>query len=306
MTDMPPSLTADPLTLVQAWTAARRRLEAAGIEGPVIDARLMLEVAANASRTDIVTDPYRLLTPDQAQTLDDFLTRREAREPVSHILGRKGFWTIDLKVTSDVLTPRPDTEVIVDYVLKTLSPSLPLHMLDLGVGSGAILLAILSERMLATGVGVDISLAALEVARENAALLGLSERAHFLHADWTQGQPDAHYDVVVSNPPYIATDVIATLEPEVRVFEPHLALDGGKDGLDAYRKLATEILRVLKPGGLFALEIGFDQSRPVEALMRHAGAKGVRTLKDLSNKHRVVIGTKNLAKNVLGKAASIV
>jgi release factor glutamine methyltransferase len=295
----------DGLTLVQAWTAARRRLEAAGIEGPVIDARLMLEVAANATRADIVTDPYRVLTPDQIQTLDSFLTRRAAREPVSHILGRKGFWTIELKVTPDVLTPRPDTEVIVDYVLKTLTPDLPVHMLDLGVGSGAILLAILSERVMATGLGVDISSPALEVARENAALMGLTDRAQFLHADWAQGQPDDRYDLVVSNPPYIATGVIATLEPEVRAHEPHLALDGGKDGLDAYRKLASEILRVLKPGGLFAIEIGYDQSRPVEALMRHAGAKGVRTLKDLANRNRVVTGTKNLEKNLLGKAASI-
>jgi release factor glutamine methyltransferase len=300
-TDLPP----DGLTLVQAWTAARRRLEAAGIEGPVIDARLMLEVAANATRADIVTDPYRVLTPDQIQTLDSFLTRRAAREPVSHILGRKGFWTIELKVTPDVLTPRPDTEVIVDYVLKTLTPDLPVHMLDLGVGSGAILLAILSERVMATGLGVDISSPALEVARENAALMGLTDRAQFLHADWAQGQPDDRYDLVVSNPPYIATGVIATLEPEVRAHEPHLALDGGKDGLDAYRKLASEILRVLKPGGLFAIEIGYDQSRPVEALMRHAGAKGVRTLKDLANRNRVVTGTKNLEKNLLGKAASI-
>jgi release factor glutamine methyltransferase len=295
----------DGLTLVQAWTAARRRLEAAGIEGPVIDARLMLEVAANATRADIVTDPYRVLTPDQIQTLDSFLTRRAAREPVSHILGRKGFWTIELKVTPDVLTPRPDTEVIVDYVLKTLTPDLPVHMLDLGVGSGAILLAILSERVMATGLGVDISSPALEVARENAALMGLTDRAQFLHADWAQGQPDDRYDLVVSNPPYIATGVIATLEPEVRAHEPHLALDGGKDGLDAYRKLASEIVRVLKPGGLFAIEIGYDQSRPVEALMRHAGAKGVRTLKDLANRNRVVTGTKNLEKNLLGKAASI-
>jgi release factor glutamine methyltransferase len=305
MTIADTALPTDGLTLVQAWAAARRRLEAAGIEGPVIDARLMLEVAAQATRSDIVTDPYRVLTPDQVQTLDSFLNRRAAREPVSHILGRKGFWTLELKVTPDVLTPRPDTEVIVDYVLKTLTPDLPLHMLDLGVGSGAILLAILSERVMATGLGVDISTSALEVARENAALLGLGERAHFLHADWAQGQPDGHYDLVVSNPPYIATGVIATLEPAVREHEPHLALDGGNDGLDAYRTLASEIMRVLKPGGLFAIEIGYDQSRPVEALMRHAGAKGVRTLKDLANRNRVVTGTKNLEKNLLGKAPSI-
>jgi release factor glutamine methyltransferase len=291
----------DGLTLVQAWTAARRRLVAAGIDSPVIDARLMLEAAAQASRTDIVMDPYRVLTQAQADRLDSFLTRREAREPVSHILGRKGFYTIELKVTPDVLTPRPDTEVVVDMAVKMTSADKPFRMLDLGVGSGAILLAVLSEKPLATGVGVDISLAALEVARENAALLKLTDRATFLHANWTEGQPDGAYDLVVSNPPYIATEVIATLDPEVRDYEPMLALDGGRDGLDAYRLLASEILRVLKPDGWFAIEIGHDQAFSVEALMRQAGAFNVRTIKDLANRDRVVTGVKN----VLGKTAAI-
>ena len=289
------------LTLVQAWTAARRRLVAAGVDSPVIDARLMLEAAAQASRTDIVMDPYRVLTQAQADTLDSFLARREAREPVSHILGRKGFYTIELKVTPDVLTPRPDTEVVVDMAVKMTAADKPFRMLDLGVGSGAILLAVLSEKPLATGVGVDISTAALEVARENAALLKLTDRATFLHANWTEGQADAAYDLVVSNPPYIATEVIATLEPEVRDHEPMLALDGGRDGLDAYRLLASEILRVLKPDGWFAIEIGHDQAFSVEALMREAGAFNVRTIKDLANRDRVVTGVKN----VLGKTAAI-
>jgi release factor glutamine methyltransferase len=285
------------VTLVQAWTGARRRLEAAGVDSPVIDARLLLQGAAEASRTDIITDPHRMLTPSQAEALEAYVARREAREPVSHILGRKGFWTIELKITPDVLTPRPDTEVVVDFVLKSFGDDAPLHILDLGVGSGAILLAVLAERPKATGIGLDISPAALEIARENVALLGLEERVVLAESDWAQGQPDEAFDVVVSNPPYIASEVIASLAPEVRDHEPHLALDGGPDGLDAYRILGPEVLRVLKPGGLFAVEIGYDQSAAVEGLMRDAGALGVRTLKDLADKDRVVIG----AKKPLGK-----
>ncbi len=279
-------------SLVQAWTRARRRLEAAGVEGPVIDARLLLEAAAGASRTDILTDPHRKLSAEQLSTLDGYLERRAAREPVSHILGRKGFWTIELKVTPDVLTPRPDTEALVGGISKALPEGQAADILDLGVGSGAILLAILTERPLAHGVGVDISLQALEVARENAALLKLDDRAVFLHAQWAQDQPDDAFDVVVSNPPYIRTGDIAGLEPEVAEREPRLALDGGPDGLDAYRTLAPQILRVLKPGGLFALEIGHDQGQAVRTLMTQAGGEAIDVAGDLGGRDRAVFGRK--------------
>ena len=278
------------VTLVQAWTQARRRLEEAGIEGPVIDARLLLEAATGASRTDIVTDPYRPLSPAEAETLEGYLQRRIAREPVSHILGRKGFWTVELKVTRDVLTPRPDTETLVNAVLKSLPAEQPMRILDLGVGSGAILLALLAERPLWSGVGVDISEPALEVARENAALLKLDDRAVFVHGLWAEGQPDQAFDAVVSNPPYIPTADIDGLDPEVSVHEPRLALDGGIDGLDAYRVLAPQVMRVLKPGGVFALEIGHDQGHAVEALMNQAKAGFCRVVSDLGQRDRVVIG----------------
>lgn len=280
-------------TLVQAWTAARRRLEAAGVDSPVIDARLLLEAAADATRTDIITDPHRQLTPDQAGRLQDYVERRAAREPVSHILGRKGFWKIMLSVTPDVLTPRPDSETIIDHVLKTTPEHAPLRILDLGVGSGALILALLAERPLARGLGVDVSEEALAVARENAARLGLSGRCAFMRTDWTAGLDDAAFDIVVSNPPYIATEVIETLEPEVRAYEPRLALDGGADGLDAYRRLAPEILRVLRPQGRFAVEIGYDQRQAVEALFVQAGARNVITLRDLGDQDRVVTGSKS-------------
>jgi release factor glutamine methyltransferase len=280
------------LTLVKAWTAAKERLKDVQIDQPAIDARLLLEVAADVTRTDIITDPYRVLTDAQMATLDDFLERRAAREPVSHIIGRKGFWKILLQVNKNVLTPRPETEVVVDEVLKAFPEQMPFHMLDLGVGSGTILLAVLAERPAAKGLGIDVSEEALAVARENAANLGLDGRAALLRGDWTAGLGDDGFDLVVSNPPYIATHVIETLEPEVRDHEPRLALDGGPDGLAAYRLLAGEILRVLKPAGMFAVEIGYDQSQAVEALFREAGAENVRTIKDLSVNDRVVTGSK--------------
>ncbi|MDQ0464469.1 release factor glutamine methyltransferase [Caulobacter ginsengisoli] len=280
-------------TLVQAWKSSRAKLEAAGVDQPVIDARLMLEAAAGVSRMDILTDPQRALTDEQQATLDSYLDRRAKREPISHILGRKGFWKIMITVTPQVLTPRADTETVVETVLSQFPEAMKFTMLDLGVGSGAILLAILAERPAAKGLGVDISEEALAVARENAANLDLAGRVSLLRGDWTAGLHDAQFDLVTANPPYIPSQDIETLDPEVRDHEPRLALDGGPDGLDAYRILAPEILRVLKPGGLFVVEIGFDQSLAVEALFKAAGAHDVKTKKDLSDRHRVVTGFKN-------------
>ncbi|HYE44596.1 MAG TPA: peptide chain release factor N(5)-glutamine methyltransferase [Caulobacter sp.] len=279
--------------LVTAWKTAQSALKAAGIDQPSIDARLMLEAATGASRMDILTDPYRAVTPEQQAVLDDYVGQRLRRRPISHILGRKGFWKIMLSVTPDVLTPRPDTEAILDVVLPAFPEGMAFSMLDLGVGSGAILLAILAERPAAKGLGIDSSSEALAVARENAANLDLNDRAAFLRGDWTAGLGDDQFDLVVSNPPYIRSAEIDTLEPEVRDHEPRLALDGGPDGLDAYRILAPEILRVLRPGGLFAVEIGHDQSAPVETLFREAGASRLRTVQDLATRDRVVTGFKN-------------
>lgn len=283
---------AAPETLLSAWTAARNSLKAAGVDSPVIDARLLLEAATGAGHADIVSDPYRPLTPEQSATLAGYVARRERREPVARILGRKGFWKIMLAVSPHVLIPRPDTETVLDVVLPLFTEGQPFQMLDLGVGSGALLLAILAERPAAKGLGVDVSEEALATARDNAANLGLAGRAAFLRGDWTAGLPDEGFDLVVANPPYIPTEDIEGLDPEVRDHEPRLALDGGADGLDAYRQLAPEILRVLKPGAPFAVEIGYDQSAAVEDLFRAAGALDVATAKDLARRDRVVHGRK--------------
>lgn len=258
----------------------------------MIDARLLLEAAAGATRAEIIADPHRALTSAQADTLDGYLARREGREPISHILGVKGFWKIMLRVTPDVLTPRPDTETILDVVLPEFTAERRFSVLDLGVGSGAILLALLTERPGATGLGVDVSAEALAVARENAANLGLASRIALLRGDWTSGLETDSFDLVVSNPPYVASDDLAALAPEVRDHEPRLALDGGPDGLTAYRALAPQILRVLRPGGLFAVEIGAGQRAAVEDLFVKAEGQGVRIVHDLAGRDRVVTGSK--------------
>lgn len=275
-------------TLLTVWKAAQARLKEGRIDSPAIDARLLLEAAAGASRTDILTDPYRAVADDQRQAYEAMVERRLRREPVSRILGKKGFWKIMLNVTPDVLSPRPDTETLLDVALLAFAPHEAFSVIDLGTGSGAILLALLSERTAATGVGSDISSEALAVARENAANLDLNGRATFLRTEWAAGFGDHSFDLVVSNPPYIPTDHIAGLDPEVRDHDPHLALDGGPDGLQAYRDLAPEVMRILKPGGVFAVEIGWDQGPQVKALFEAAGFADVKVVKDLADRDRVV------------------
>lgn len=275
-------------TLLAAWKAAQARLKSGRIDSPAIDARVLLEAAAEVTRTDILTDPYRAMSGEQLARYDGFIERRLRREPVSRIVGRKGFWKIMLSVTPDVLSPRPDTETILDVALLAFQPHQAFEMIDLGTGSGAILLATLAERMGARGLGTDISSEALAVARENAANLDLNDRAAFLRTEWAAGLEDHSFDLVVSNPPYIPTHDIPGLDPEVRDHDPHLALDGGLDGLQAYRDLAPEVRRILRPGGVFAVEIGWDQGAAVKSLFEAAGFDQVKVVKDLGDRDRVV------------------
>ncbi len=276
-------------TLVSLWTDVRRRLEAAGVDTPVLDARMLLEAGAGVSRLEIVSDPRREMSAAQVEAVQTLAARREAREPISHILGRKGFWTHEFAVTPDVLTPRPETEMLVDVALEFLPPEKPALVLDLGVGSGAILLSILSERPDVVGVGVDVSDAALTVARANAAALGLSERIEWRNTPWGEGLEGA-FDLIVSNPPYIPSGDIEGLAPEVSRHEPRLALDGGPDGLDAYRTLLPRVRTLLAPGGRFALEVGQGQAQAVWALSDQAGLTPLETRADIAGLDRVVIG----------------
>lgn len=276
-------------TLVSLWTDVRRRLEAAGVETPVFDARLLLEAGAGVSRLDIVTDPRRAVTDDQVAAVDVLVRRREAREPVGHIIGRRHFWTLDLFVSPAVLIPRPETELLVETALQNIAPEASARILDLGVGSGAILLAVLAERVNATGVGVDISGGALAVARANADALGVVDRVELKHGGWDVAL-DGAFDLVLSNPPYIPTNDIDALAPEVARFEPRLALDGGLDGLNAYRAIVARLPHLLRPGGVFALEVGKGQAEAVMALAEAQGLSAEPPRRDLAGIPRVIWG----------------
>jgi len=279
------------MTLVSLWTDVRRRLEAAGVDTPVLDARMLVEAGAGVSRLDIVTDPRRELSSAQIAGVEALAQRRIAREPISHILGRKAFWTLEFAVTPDVLTPRPETELLVEAALEFLAPEKPALVLDIGVGSGALLLSVLSERPHAIGVGVDVSDAALAISHANAEALNLSNRVEWRNASWGEGL-EGGFDLILSNPPYIASAEIADLSPEVSRHEPRLALDGGADGLDAYRALGPRMASLLAPGGRFAVEVGRGQAAAVWALFDQAGLAPEDVRADLAGVERVVTGRK--------------
>jgi release factor glutamine methyltransferase len=251
---------------------------------------MLIEAATGVRRIDILTDPYRPLSDDAAARADALIARRAAREPVSQIVGYRDFRLHRFAVTPDVLTPRPETELLVEAALENIPREVPRRVLDLGIGSGAILLSILAERPLAEGVGVDISESALAVARENAQALAVADRAAFFISDWGEALAAEGFDLVVSNPPYVRTGALSLLAPEVAQYEPVAALDGGPDGLDAYRRVLPAIARLLKPGGAFALELGQGQAEAVWAHADDAGLKPDAVREDLASIPRVLVG----------------
>lgn len=273
-------------TLLKAATA---RLAAAGIEDAREDARALLRHALGLDAAGMIARGVAApLSEEEAARFEALIIRREAREPLSQIIGSVGFWTLDLLVTREVLTPRSDTETLVRAALARITDrSAPLKILDVATGSGAIALALLSELPNARAIATDISAAALEIAKANAARNQLSGRIAFLETGWADGI-EGPFDLLVANPPYIAPEVIATLEPEVRDFEPLLALDGGKGGLAPYPHLLNEARRLLNPGGHAFLEIGHDQGAPALELARAAGFRRARILADLAGHDRVL------------------
>lgn len=269
---------------------AEARLRDAGIDTPDLDARYLLEHALGLIRTDFVANSERIVSETDVARALALIDRRVAREPVGRILGHREFWTIDLALNPDTLEPRPDTETVVEAVLKaTLDRNASLHLLDLGTGTGCILLALLAELPNARGLGVDLSPLAVEAAVGNAERNGLSDRARFQAGDWGSGLKD-RFDIVVSNPPYIPSAEIATLEPEVREHDPRRALDGGPDGLAPYRLIAAQLPRLLVPGGLVAVEVGQGQAADVARLLVAQGIQGVLSLRDLGGIERCVRG----------------
>ncbi len=270
-----------------ALRAIAARLAQAGIAEARQEAGFLLRAAAGLSGVDLISAPEAPLG-DAAARVAMFVARRAAGEPLSRIEGQRSFWGLELAVTPDVLDPRGDTETLVEAALAAFPHDRALRVVDFGVGSGAILAALLSEWPNARGVGVDASAAAAATARANLAALGL--RAEVVVGRWGQGLTGP-FDVIVSNPPYIPSAEIAGLDREVRNHDPALALDGGPDGLDAYRALAPDIARLLAPDGRFFLEIGQGQGDDVAAIL--AGARLVvdERRRDLGGVERVLAGS---------------
>lgn len=267
------------------------RLAAAGIEDSAREASWLLRRAASLSASALMTAPDAPLGA-LAERVEAFARRRELGEPLSRIEGRRAFWSHEFAVTPDVLDPRADTETLVSAALEALAArrGQALRVLDFGVGSGAVLAALLSEWPNATGLGVDVSAAAAAVARDNLDALGLGARAQTRVGRWGEGIAGG-FDVIVSNPPYIPSGEIAGLDREVREHDPLLALDGGPDGLDAYRALGPEIARLLAPGGRFLLEIGAGQGDDVVALLASVGLTVTDRRRDLGGIERVIGGS---------------
>lgn len=285
-------------TLGDCLADARRRLAAAGIDTAAIDARLLIEAATGASRLDLLAATDRPVAPDTVARLDDWVGRRAAGEPVGRILGIASFYGLDFALGPDTLEPRSDTEVLVEVALGAVrSGRLPgvspdgegLHLLDLGTGTGAIAVALLAKLAQAHGLATDLSSGALEVAKGNASRHGVGDRLDFAMGDFFAAVSGS-FNLIVSNPPYIASSVIAGLDREVRLHDPMLALDGGPDGLDAYRTILDGIREHLIPGGLIAVEIGWDQGKAVSGLFEAAGLSDIQVHRDLGDRDRVISG----------------
>ena len=270
---------------VLQWTAGYFRDR--GIEGGRLDAELLLSDTLKLDRVGLYLNYDRPLSAGELEAFRAGVGRRAKREPLQYIRGQAEFWSLPFAVTPAVLIPRPDTEVLVEEALKRASG--PCRILDVGTGSGAIAIALAHELPEAQVEGVDLSPAALAVARGNAERNGVAERLTLQAGDLRQ-LSGAGYDLVVSNPPYIPSSDLAGLMPEVRQFEPLLALDGGGDGLDAYRALATQALGLLRPGGWLLLEVGIDQAAAVGELLRRAGLLEIFTRADYAGVERVVGG----------------
>ena len=283
------------LRVAELYKQTKDELCSAGVPEAEENARLLLEEFYGIKRSDLLADPDKTVD----ETNNGFrraLERRKDREPIQHILGKTSFMGLEFKITPDVLIPRPDTEILVEEVLRNLSDGS--RILDLCTGSGCILISLLKYSNAAEGVGTDISSAALEVAGENAESI-LGSQAEFLCGDLFEplkgmDPKDSKFDIIVSNPPYIKTDVIKTLEPEVKDHEPMIALDGLDNGLYFYEKIIPEAPKYLAPGGMLFFEIGYDQSEAVSGLMKKEGYVDVNVVKDYADLDRVVYGTKSV------------
>lgn len=275
----------------EARRALTRAFGDTGIATPRLDARVLLMAACGLSHASLIRAANERVTPAQAERLEALAARRLAGEPVSRILGTREFWGLEFALSPETLDPRPDTETLVQAVLDAVRPRArePMRLLDLGTGTGCILVALLHELPFAFGIGTDISHAALATARDNARRNGVSARAGFVQSDWLAGV-DGRFDVVVANPPYVAGAEIASLSSEVRCHDPIAALDGGMDGLTAYRAIVPDLTSVLAPGGVAAFEVGAGQAHAVAQMVLASDAEAVvQPVPDLAGIMRVVV-----------------
>jgi release factor glutamine methyltransferase len=270
---------------------AAARLAGAGISESRREARLILALALGVEPSMVLGYPERPLERAAAARFEALVGRREAREPFSRLACERGFWTLELALSPETLDPRPDSETLIRAVLDRFPHrESPLRVLDLGTGSGCLLLALLSEYPKATGIGVDRLSGAVETARRNAAAASLAARACFLVGHWAAAV-DTAVDVILSNPPYIPSDLIERLAPEVARYEPREALDGGADGLGAYRELAPELRRLLRAGGSAFIELGAGQAADVAAIMAQQGLSLAEVGRDLAGIERCAVLT---------------
>jgi release factor glutamine methyltransferase len=266
-----------------------KALAQAGFDEPWRRARRFVGAALELSATEVFAHPERVLNPAHQRRLAAMLPRVLAHEPLSRILGTREFWRLEFALSADTLDPRPESETVVEAVLRRLTDrAAPYRFLDLGTGTGCLLLALLSEFPRASGVGIDIAPGAVRTARRNAERLGLGARAGFVVGNWTQAA-SGRFNAIVANPPYVPSAAIADLPPEVRDHDPQRALDGGADGLSAYRAIAAELTGLLLPGGIVAVEIGLGQCRAVAAILAGAGLVPESVRRDLAGIDRCVV-----------------
>ena len=266
-----------------------RILEDAGFKEAKSDAMLLIEYVTGADRNELFLHGDAEVTEDMEKAFLEAVDKRLTHMPVQHITGSQNFMGLDFKVSDKVLCPRQDTEILVEEVMRTGLDSM--DILDMCTGSGCIILSLLRYSHACRGVGVDISEEALEIARQNADMLGLE--AEFVRSDLFEELGEEQYDIIVSNPPYIRSDVIDTLMPEVKDHEPHIALDGDKDGLAFYRRICDEGYDRLRSGGMMFFEIGYDQADDVAKIMEEKGFDHIEIVKDYGGNDRVAYGVKN-------------
>jgi len=299
----PETATSLPHTLGGLHAHARRRLAALGLEEAALEARLIVEHVTGTDRTQALSHPERVVPTDILAALETALARRARGEPVHRIIGRRDFHGVTLTLSPETLDPRPDTEALVDLVLPGLREIAArkgeCRILDLGTGTGAIALALLRELPTARALGTDIQPGALEMARANADLNELTDRFETRLSDWFE-RVQGRFHAIVANPPYIRSNDIETLPREVREHDPRQALDGGADGLDAYRRIARGAAAHLEPDGVIAVEIGWDQARDVAGLFLADGLSLVELARDLAGHDRALMFSENAVQKGLG------